>query len=463
MNVIKQIVKDGQTIKMVVKDNERGPKGDDGAIHYTAGAGIYISPENVISTRGAGGEVLWGDITGTLSDQTDLKNALDEKQDVLTAGDGIEIHGNEQDQTVIEATAVVRPTTFFTNARDARIDEYTVSIINNSKYVIAESEEFADAPLKVYVCGNSWQNGIPSQTSPKAIYSAGGTQTIRIISQALGQSEQVYNVSLSSYGVLRSVYYGFPFSGDGPTSSQNDIIYKSGSDWYIHRAINYVNLDGSSDEVWNTSGKTFYVTISDKKKSPYALCDYFINTSDFSDTDTTYRGYFTCDKSATGIYFMPLQDQTLAEFKTWLSSHPVQVCYQLATPTETKITNATLISNLEALEAARSSVVYTEIITTNDSLDTYVPIAIVVTGTRSTIRTLNDSIEDLATTVSNLPTVNNATLTIQNNNTDVATFTANSSTNVTANITTPVITMTSTDPGEGQPLAANNFIAVYEP
>jgi hypothetical protein len=59
--------------------------------------------------------------------------------------------------------------------------------------------------------------------------------------------------------------------------------------------------------------------------------------------------------------------------------------------------------------------------------------------------------------------VNNATLTIQNNSTDVATFTANSSTNVTANITTPVITMTSTDPGEGQPLAANNFIAVYEP
>ena len=27
----------------------------------------------------------------------------------------------------------------------------------------------------------------------------------------------------------------------------------------------------------------------------------------------------------------------------------------------------------------------------------------------------------------------------------------------------PVITMTSTDPGEGQPLAANHFIAVYNP
>lgn len=60
-----------------------------------------------------------------------------------------------------------------------------------------------------------------------------------------------------------------------------------------------------------------------------------------------------------------------------------------------------------------------------------------------------------------IPTVNDATLTIQQNGTNVATFTANSATNATANITAPVITMTDTDPGEGQPLSANNFIAVY--
>lgn len=60
-----------------------------------------------------------------------------------------------------------------------------------------------------------------------------------------------------------------------------------------------------------------------------------------------------------------------------------------------------------------------------------------------------------------IPTVNNATLTIQQNGTNVATFTANSATNATANITSPVITMTTTDPGEGSALAANNFKAVY--
>lgn len=60
-----------------------------------------------------------------------------------------------------------------------------------------------------------------------------------------------------------------------------------------------------------------------------------------------------------------------------------------------------------------------------------------------------------------IPTVNDATLTVQQNGTSVGTFTANSSTNTTVNITAPVITMTDTDPGEGSPLAQNNFVAYY--
>lgn len=79
-----------------------------------------------------------------------------------------------------------------------------------------------------------------------------------------------------------------------------------------------------------------------------------------------------------------------------------------------------------------------------------------------------DGAEDLYSTnsarlalYSDLPTVNDATLTIQKNGTTVDTFTANSSTNKTVNIETPVITMTSTDPGEGSALAENNYVAVY--
>ena len=51
------------------------------------------------SGGGSGGDAVWGSITGTLSNQTDLQTALNDKQDTLTAGSGIDITNN-----VISAT-----------------------------------------------------------------------------------------------------------------------------------------------------------------------------------------------------------------------------------------------------------------------------------------------------------------------------------------------------------------------
>lgn len=65
-------------------------------------------------------------------------------------------------------------------------------------------------------------------------------------------------------------------------------------------------------------------------------------------------------------------------------------------------------------------------------------------------------------TSASIPTVNDATLTIQQNGTDVATFSANSDTAATANISVPVFTLTTADPGEGVALADGNFIGVYQ-
>jgi hypothetical protein len=48
--------------------------------------------------------------------------------------------------------------------------------------------------------------------------------------------------------------------------------------------------------------------------------------------------------------------------------------------------------------------------------------------------------DKIQSVVGSIPTVNNATLTIQKNGTNVQTFTANQSTNATANITVPTDT-----------------------
>lgn len=112
--VIKQIVSgdgDAQTIRMVVKDSERGatgprglrgirgpqgipgPRGYDGVIQYRAGTGINIDEYNIITATGDA-TAAWGGIQGDIQSQTDLQNALNAKQDALTAGDGIVISDN---------------------------------------------------------------------------------------------------------------------------------------------------------------------------------------------------------------------------------------------------------------------------------------------------------------------------------------------------------------------------------
>lgn len=72
------------------------------------------------------------------------------------------------------------------------------------------------------------------------------------------------------------------------------------------------------------------------------------------------------------------------------------------------------------------------------------------------------SIDDtVVAELSDIPTVNNSTITVTNNGTSKGSFTTNQASAGSIALDYPVITMTNTDPGEGSPLAANNFIAVY--
>lgn len=162
--VIKQIVGgNAQVIRQVVRDNERGPAGPqgepgvpgpqgipgpqgpagadgaDGAIQYTAGTGINISDDNVISATGSATAV-WGDITGTLSNQTDLKDALDAKADtsglatVATTGAYSDLSGTPTIPTVNDSTITITNNgstvdSFTTNASSAKTIALSAPVI----------------------------------------------------------------------------------------------------------------------------------------------------------------------------------------------------------------------------------------------------------------------------------------------------------------------------------------------
>jgi hypothetical protein len=59
---------------------------------------------------------------------------------------------------------------------------------------------------------------------------------------------------------------------------------------------------------------------------------------------------------------------TIPNFKTWLSTHNTSVYYPLATPTNTEITDTTLIGQLEALKTAMSYAEQTNISQINDDI-----------------------------------------------------------------------------------------------
>lgn len=199
---------------------------------------------------------------------------------------------------------------------------------------------------------------------------------------------------------------------------------------------------------------------------------------------------------AVGVALSRLSDTStsaaaISSFKTWLSAEKLIVYATLATPTNTQITNQALIEQLEAILAghtyAGTNNITTVIAAGNAQgeleicyYNTSLPIATTSTpgivqigdgidvdnGTISvdlptkTSDLTNDGengtstyveAADLATVATSgnyndlsnkptIPTVNDATLTIQKNGTNVAAFTANSSTNQTANIAVPVNT-----------------------
>lgn len=80
--------------------------------------------------------------------------------------------------------------------------------------------------------------------------------------------------------------------------------------------------------------------------------NYFKGVS-FADrqTDTDETIYIVCNglSGNNGFFINTKEFSTVESFKTWLSTHTLEVCYPLATPTTTPITDTTLLSQLETL------------------------------------------------------------------------------------------------------------------
>lgn len=131
-----------------------------------------------------------------------------------------------------------------------------------------------------------------------------------------------------------------------------DYIYKSGDDWYVHKEIGKVVLNGSESwtvqpritSAWNTSKPSTLATGETR-----LLSNYF---SEFKTSVVALVGSGIVVGGALNIRNITVTDGDTAEFKTWLSNHNTVIYYPSTTSTDTKITDATLVGQLNAIDSA---------------------------------------------------------------------------------------------------------------
>lgn len=159
-----------------------------------------------------------------------------------------------------------------------------------------------------------------------------------------------------------------------------DYIYKSGDDWYVHKATGKYTFTGSETigKAGNTNNNSYYYASSQNPDYGFTDIDrtHMTSGSGSSAIIPIYAKYFGENSSnnivstnsigigfnlsgATGIdcrigvgLSSPINTADL--LKTWLTNNTLSVYYPLATPTDTEITDVTLLSQLNALGSGKS-------------------------------------------------------------------------------------------------------------
>ena len=148
--------------------------------------------------------------------------------------------------------------------------------------------------------------------------------------------------------------------------------------WYLHKEIGKAILNGTESWRFTSNGNAYYISNwanTNNAKSPLnyetssgSLSNYFINISR-NDLPSATNGFGIAPTGALNIKHESYTTSNLEDFKSWLSSHNVQVYYILQNLVDTQITDTTLIQQLDNLKNARSYKGTTIIECTSESAD----------------------------------------------------------------------------------------------
>ena len=303
---------------------------------------------------------LQGDV---LNIQYDINNI---NNDIIRLGNNIPTKTSDLTNDSGYITKDVNDLTNYTLTSDLYGDD---SI--NSTNTSFEINDTINTTLKTNLYGNTSQSGTPTPSSPQPISVVSGNNTITI-SNSDDTQTQNYNINLGTNELCKigdykdSIFYN-------TTDTNLDL-----NAWYIKKEIGKVVLDGSEDyTTWgaittNTNGFKLssvsnIIINSNSYNKGFLICNYFkeytnnVLYANDNNGISTLSGnlYFRIEKTLAN---------SVTNFKTWLSTHNTTVYYSLATPTYTKITDTTLLGQLNDLYYAYGYDDQTNITQTNYNL-----------------------------------------------------------------------------------------------
>lgn len=123
-----------------------------------------------------------------------------------------------------------------------------------------------------------------------------------------------------------------------------DYIYKSGGDWYVHKAVGKYTFTTSETVSYQSNFPRFMVNFSHGQDAAAGVVVLAKSTHFVIGQTASVDGTFGI--AANVIYLHNNAITSADDLKTWFGNNNVSVYFALATPTDTKITNAALIEQL---------------------------------------------------------------------------------------------------------------------
>lgn len=392
------------------------------------GSGLAISSGGVLSATGGGtaDSVAWGHITGTLADQSDLNTALGGKANTADLAT-VATSGSYNDLTNKPTIPTVNNATLTIQKNSTTIDTFTANASQNKTINITVPVTASDV------------SALPASTKYAASLTASINTTTYVMTLTLKDQDgntlgtaQTIDLPLESV-VVNGTYDStnkkivLTLQGGGTIDIPvGDLVAG------LQSEITSTNkLD--SDLVDDTNQTHKFMTSAEKTKLSGIAAGAEVNVqSDWNQTTTTADDYIKnkpqlATVATSGAYSDLSGTPSLATVATSgsyndLSNKPTIPAAQVNSDWNST-SGVSEILNKPTLSTVATTGAYGDL-----------------TGTPNlaTVAT-SGSYNDLSNKPT-IPTVNNATLTIQKNGTNVQTFTANQSTNATANITVPTKT-----------------------